>query len=131
MFEFQHYIPTKIMFGVGNLKNIGDEVSKIGKNALVVTGKESSKKEGTLDRVLENLEKKNIKTKIFDDSVTNPPLDVIEEGTEIAKKNKPELIITVGGGSSHDTGKAISLLLSHGSNLSDYTLLCITPSIRI
>lgn len=123
MFGFQHYLPTKIMFGIGNLEKTGKEVAGIGKRVLVVTGAKSAEESGMLKKIVANIEKEGIEVRIFKGILTNPSVEIIEEGAKIATTFKPDVILTIGGGSVHDAGKAISLMATHDGELYDYTLM--------
>lgn len=123
MFGFQYYVPTKIVFGIGNVEKTGKEVAEIGKRVLVVTGSKSAEESGTLKKVVTNIEKEGIEVKVFKGVTTNPSVEIIEKGTNIASTFKPDAILTIGGGSVHDAGKAISLMATHDGELCDYTLM--------
>lgn len=123
MFGFQYYVPTKIIFGIENIEKIGKEVSEIGERILVVTGAKSAEETGTLKKVVTNIEKKGIEIRVFKGVTTNPSVEIIEKGTNIASTFKPDAILTIGGGSVHDAGKAISLMATHNGELCDYALM--------
>jgi alcohol dehydrogenase class IV len=123
MFGFQYYVPTKIVFGIGNVEKTGKEVAEIGKRVLVVTGSKSAEESGTLKKVVTNIEKEGIGVKVFKGVTTNPSVEIIEKGTNIASTFKPDAILTIGGGSVHDVGKAISFMATHDGELCDYALM--------
>lgn len=123
MFGFQCYVPTKIIFGIGNVEKIGREVSEIGERVLVITGAKSAEETGTLKKIATTIEKEGIEVRVFKGVTTNPSIKIIEEGAKIATTFKPDVILTVGGGSAHDAGKAISLMATHDGELCDYALM--------
>lgn len=123
MFGFQYYVPTKIVFGIGNVEKTGKEVSEIGKRVLVVTGVKSAEETGTLKKLVANIEEEGIKVKVFKGVKTNPSIEIIEKGTKITTVFKPDVILTVGGGSVHDAGRIISLMATHKGELCDYALM--------
>lgn len=55
---------------------------------------------------------------------TNPTDSTVYEATRKAAKFSPDMIITIGGGSVHDCGKAVSVLLRNtlSTNIDDYTV---------
>ena len=65
------YMPTKVIVGKDCVRENSD-VFKIGKKALIVTGKNSAKLSGALDDVKYALEKNNIEYVIFDKVMSNP-----------------------------------------------------------
>ncbi len=105
-FVFQN--PTKIVFGKGVLSQVGAEVSKYGKKALLVYGKNSIKANGVYDKVIASLNKSNIEVIEFNGVKGNPILSHAKEGIDLAKKYKVDLVLAVGGGSVLDEAKAIA-----------------------
>ena len=122
MFSFEHNLPTKIVFGVGNVEKVGKEVSEIGEKALIITGQKSSEETGTLKKCISLIEKEGVQTETYKGITTNPMESVIENGAKIAKSFEPEAMVTIGGGSVHDVGRVISLMATHEGNLHEYTL---------
>jgi alcohol dehydrogenase class IV len=80
-----------------------------GKYPLIVTDK-GVIGAGLLEKVKTSLEKEKMKYEIYDGALPDAPIRTVEEGLEIVKKNKHDLIIGFGGGSSIDTAKAISVM---------------------
>ena len=72
MRNFSYYLPANLVFGRGRVKEIGDYVSVYGKKAIIVTGKNSTKKTGLLDRVTGYLNEQKIETVLFDKVSQNP-----------------------------------------------------------
>ena len=64
--NFNYNLPVNIIFGRGRVSEIGSEVLKYGKTALIVTGKTSTKKTGLLDRTIKLLNESDIKIIVED-----------------------------------------------------------------
>ncbi|NIA10985.1 MAG: iron-containing alcohol dehydrogenase [Nitrospiraceae bacterium] len=120
MFDFEHHLPTKIIFGASNVEKVGKEVGDIGKKVLMIIGQKSAEETGTLEKCISLIEKEGVQIEVYKGITTNPLESVIEKGVKIAKSFEPEAIITIGGGSVHDAGKAISLMATHEGNLHEY-----------
>lgn len=129
MNEFSYFLPTKIVFGTGAVIDLANIIKKEfpnKKNILLVTGRNSLKKNLYTDRILRFLEDFTIV--VFDKVSPNPTSDIVNEGIELFKKDKCDLIISVGGGSVIDTGKAIALLLNNNDfSLEDFQTGKIEP----
>ena len=109
MNNFVYYAPTKIYFGKGEESKIGKILKEYGfKKILFHYGKSSIKKSGLYDRVVKSLNEAKIKFVELGGVEANPKLSLVLKGVEIAKKEKVELILAVGGGSVLDSSKAIS-----------------------
>ncbi len=120
MKNFGFYLPTRINFGSGAIEKVGEEAKLLGKRAFVVTGKKSARKKGFLKTVEKSLLKQGVTPVFFEKVEANPSTQIVEKGANLAKKEKCDLIIGLGGGSPMDAGKAISILLTNPSPLSQY-----------
>lgn len=119
--NFNYFQPTRIIFGVGRRREIGIWAKPYGKKVLVVVGPNVEKLlANQFQEMIENLHSEGIEIVIFDHVVSNPTLDSIQEGAEIAKKEKVEFVIGIGGGSTIDTAKAIAVSATHEGNAWDY-----------
>ena len=104
------YMPTKVIVGKDCVRENSD-VFKIGKKALIVTGKKSAKLSGALDDVKYALEKNNIEYVIFDKVMSNPTVECVYDGAETAMEEEVDFVIAIGGGSPMDAAKAAAALL--------------------
>lgn len=120
MINFDYYMPVKLLFGAKKVLNVGEIAKQYGKKALIVTGKNSTKRTGLLDKVKTYLQKEGVTSVVFDKVPSNPLTTTAEEGTRVAKEEKCDLVISLGGGSSIDTGKAIAFLVKNDGNISEY-----------
>ena len=108
MQNFTFHNPTKIIFGKDTIPQIGPEAKAYGKKCLLVYGVASIKKSGLYDTVKGILKKEKISVVEHGGVKSNPLLSHARKGVEIAKKEKVEFILAVGGGSVIDESKAIA-----------------------
>ncbi len=107
------YMPVRVYDEDDCVKNHADDIAALGKCALIVTGKNSAKENGSLDDVTTVLKQKDIEYQIFCDVEENPSTDtVLSAGRQFAGKSI-DMVIGIGGGSPMDAAKAISLVLKH------------------
>lgn len=118
--ESVFYSPTRIIFGEGSLKRVGEEARKFGEKVLIVTGKSSSKKAGSLDEVVNSLTSHNLRVEVFNKVEPDPSVETVEEGAKFAKKCAVDVVIGLGGGSSMDAAKGIALLMTNKGSITDY-----------
>ena len=103
-------IPAKLLFGPGALEQLRDEAKALGKKRLMIVTYPDIRKVGLLDRVTKLLEKSGITNPIvFEKVMPNPRATMIDEGAAIARREKIDFIIGLGGGSAMDSAKAIGL----------------------
>ena len=109
MKAFSYYNPTRIEFGAGKEKNIGQYIAEYGvKKVLIVYGSERIKKSGLFETVVKSLSDKGIAYEQMGGIVSNPVMSKVYEGIELAKATKVDAVLAVGGGSVLDSTKAIS-----------------------
>lgn len=110
MIPFVFAPKTKMIFGVGKEKEIGEIISTYKKNKiLIVYGKKSIIESGLLARVEQSLKEKKIDYVLFGGAEPNPKLSHVEKGIEIVKKENIDFILAIGGGSAIDTAKLIAV----------------------
>lgn len=102
------------------LENVGKETRIVGKRALVVTGKNSARKTGLLQRVEKSLQRAKVETFLFEGVEANPSVETINRGTKLAKEKKCAVIVGLGGGSALDAAKGIAILTTNPGSLLDY-----------
>ncbi|MFC1769339.1 iron-containing alcohol dehydrogenase [Nanoarchaeota archaeon] len=82
---------------------------KFGKRVLFLTGRNAMRNLGFVRKYLDLFKKNGLEVTHFDNISSNPTLKEMEECVELAKNFKPDFIFALGGGSTIDTAKAISL----------------------
>jgi len=113
-------MPTKLLFGQGRLKEVGEETRKYGQKALLVTGKRSAKKLGFTDGVIEYLKSEKVRTVLYDKVEPNPDKQTVDTGATLAKEEGCDIVVALGGGSALDVGKGITVVVSHGGEVWKY-----------
>ena len=120
--NFTYYIPTKVLFGAGQLNNLRNEALP-GKKALIITSNgQSTKKYGYLARVEKELELAGVDHVLFDKVRPNPSRDNVMDGAKKAKENGCDFVVALGGGSVMDCSKCIALMMTNPGDIWDYSL---------
>ncbi len=113
-------LPTKILFGQNSLKELHNQELPFKKALIVTTNGQSVKKYGYLDLLIEELRQARIKYVVFDQIKGNPTHESVIEGSKIARADKCDVIIGLGGGSPIDAAKAIACLATNDGDLWKY-----------
>jgi len=109
------YSPTRIVFGAGCIGSLPDEMASFGKRILLITGKSVARAEA----VTQLLKKGDYSITSF--SITGEPsLRTATDGVALAKSNNCDTVISFGGGSVIDTGKAIAALMNNPGHIENY-----------
>ncbi len=109
MNDFIYEIPTKVYFGENQLSHLGEELKKYGNRVLLTYGGGSIKKIGLYDKVVEEIKKVGLELFEFGGIEPNPRHTSINAAAEICKKEKIDVLLAVGGGSTIDATKVIGV----------------------
>lgn len=123
MYPFVFSVPTKIVFGAGEVKKVGSEAAAFGRKAMLVTYDEAFvKKVGFYDKVADSCRAAGVELLEFFGVKSNPTAEHAAIGIELAKKEKPDVLIAVGGGSAMDTAKYIGIAALYDGDPWDFVL---------
>ncbi|MGN1230517.1 MAG: iron-containing alcohol dehydrogenase, partial [Anaerotignum sp.] len=110
MEQFRYFMPVDTYFGRGCVAAHKDAMAKLGKKAMVVTGRTSAKKNGAQKDITDALDALQIAWVLFDEIGENPDVETVERAAAIAIQEKVEFFIGIGGGSPMDASKAIAVM---------------------
>ncbi len=122
------YNPVNIYIEENCVINRAAEIAAIGTRALIVTGRHSSKVNGSLNDVINALDMYQIPFTIFDDVEENPSTETAAKAAEVGIAFRADVIIGIGGGSPIDAAKAVALLVANPEETKDclYTQKALT-----
>jgi alcohol dehydrogenase class IV len=120
-FEYQH--TGEIIFGNGRISEVGSIVSRYGQRCLIVSGPKKGALRDLYPVVGELLEHLGLEWEHFDGVTSNPTVDLVSMGAKLARTFKADVILGIGGGSSLDAAKAISVEATHEGTSWDF-LFC-------
>ncbi len=121
-FVFDLYIPTKLIFGCGEIKKLSTEELP-GKKALVVISSGTSmRKFGYLDKVLELLGKNHVDAVVYDKILPNPIKEHVMEAAALCRAEQCDFVVGLGGGSSIDSAKSIAVMACNEGDYWDYVI---------
>lgn len=107
--NFSYCNPTKLYFGEDAQNNLTTELQKDGPKVLLTYGSGSIKKNGIYNEVLSALHASGKEIIELPGVMPNPTTDKLLEGAELARRHNVDLILAVGGGSTIDYAKAVSV----------------------
>lgn len=113
--SFEFATATRIVFGAGRLSEIGALARDFGERALIVTGSD----QGRARVLLSRLAAAGVEHSIF--SVAGEPeVATVQSGITQARESGCDLVISFGGGSAIDTGKAVAAMLTNDGDLLEF-----------
>jgi alcohol dehydrogenase class IV len=113
--RFEFATASRIVFGLGAVREVAPTASKLGRHALLVTGRSTERARP----LAAELKASGLSLSFFAIE-DEPALEMIRRGAELGRTNGCDLVISFGGGSAIDAGKAIAALLANGGELLDY-----------
>lgn len=109
----------KIVAGIGAIEKIGEFAQDLAvENAVIITD-EGLFAHGVIDKPKQILEQAGIRVNVIHDTPPEPSVDQVNAILDQANKFDCQLILGIGGGSSMDTAKLVSLLLTNDVKLHD------------
>ena len=114
------FMPVQNIIGPGALDEALQIVGKMCfRKALIVTDPGLSKI-GVANTVSDKLAAQGIPATVFDGAQPNPTVSNVNAGLEALKAAQADLVVSLGGGSSHDCAKGIALVAANGGKIEDY-----------
>lgn len=107
--NFIYSNPTKLYFGDEAQKNLIEALSGFGKKVMLTYGGGSIKRNGVYDDVIAALTAAGKEVVELSGVMPNPTVDKLIEGCKVARENDVDFILAVGGGSTIDYAKAVSV----------------------
>jgi len=110
---YPFYCPSKVLFGADTIKSLGTEAKQLGgRKALIVTDP-GVVQAGLLKPVKDSLEAAGFPYVLYDQVKPEPPIGCVTEGVAKLKAEGCDLVVGIGGGSSMDVAKAISVVATN------------------
>lgn len=122
MYNFDFYMPTRVLFGAGRLQDL--HAQKLpGKKALItISNGKSVHKYGYLAALEKELDLAGVTYEVFNEIRANPTDHNVMDGAKKAKETGCDFVIALGGGSVMDCAKCIALMMTNPGDIWDYSL---------
>ncbi len=116
---YDFLMPSVNFFGPGVISKIGERAKMLGmKKPVIVTDKFlENLKNGAVAQTLASLKKSGVDYVVYNEVEPNPKIHNIKEVKTLYEKEDADSIITVGGGSAHDTGKGAGIIMTNGDDI--------------
>ena len=115
------YAAPKLKFGPGAIAEIGHDVAALGARHVLVVTDPRLLETGHPERVALALREAGVTAEVHDSAAVEPSDASLAAAVDRAKDSpRPDVVVAVGGGSSIDTAKAVSLMLTNPGDLMDY-----------
>ena len=123
MYAFEFSMPTNAIFGEGTVSRVGSVAAGFGKKALLLTYDESLVKElGFYQKVQESCKAAGVELVSCFGVKSNPTVEHARGVIAVAKSEKPDLIIALGGGSVMDEAKFVGVAYKYDGDAWDLAI---------
>src|SRR5271155_2485875 len=119
--------PRLMAVGGGALAELPGMLQRLGLASPLIVTDPFLAGSGHLDRATAHLDRAGIPWTVFSDTVADPTTAVVEAGARRLAEGSFDSLVAIGGGSSIDTAKAISVLVANGGQMRDYKVPAKTP----
>src|SRR4051812_40673258 len=119
--DFRFGPMSRIVFGVGKAREAGSIARELEGTAALVMTDAAVHRLGLTRTIEASLRDAGVRVELFNGVVTEPTLASVEAAVDMCRERACDLIVAVGGGSSMDSAKAVSLLIGNGGRFKDYT----------
>jgi alcohol dehydrogenase len=118
---FGFYIPTVTLMGIGAHKELGSQIKTLGGKRPFICTDKGITKSGLTEKIVAMIrEDVGVEAVVFDGTIPNPTDVNVHAGLKLFKDSNADMIISLGGGSSHDCGKGIGVVATNGGNIRDF-----------
>ena len=121
MDRFSYCLPTHFEFGEDAELEVGRLVSRFsGTKALIVLGKGSARRSGLYARVRTSLDRALLEYAVLSGVQPASQLELVREGIDLARDERVDFILAIGGGSVIDVAKAIAAGVRYRGDVLDF-----------
>lgn len=117
---FGFFIPSVTLIGIGAAKEIPAKISALGGTKPLVVTDKGITGAGITKEITDLLDAADMQYVVYDETIPNPTDKNVHDGVEVYNKEKCDSLITLGGGSAHDCGKGIGLVVANGGKIQDF-----------
>jgi alcohol dehydrogenase class IV len=114
------YSPTKITIGINSVQQVAHEVKQFGGNKVLIVTDPGVIAAKLLEPIESSLKSGDISYIVYDGVEPEPPARVIDQGAAKFQSEGCDLVLGVGGGSSLDVAKGVSILAANKGRILDF-----------
>jgi alcohol dehydrogenase len=117
---YGYFIPSVTLIGIGAAKQIPAKIRDLGGSKPLIVTDKGITGAGITKQITDLMEAAEMAYVVYDETIPNPTDKNVAAGVEAYKKNSCDSLITLGGGSSHDCGKGVGLVIANGGKIQDF-----------
>jgi alcohol dehydrogenase class IV len=118
--DFGFFLPTRILFGLNTWERISEVAREMGFSSMLVVTDEGFSTVPVFQKIIDRISEAGIHCRVFNNLKGEPDTEIAEQGAEFLKKEETDGLLGIGGGSSMDLAKALSVLGTNKGTVSEY-----------
>lgn len=117
---YGYFIPSVTLIGIGAAKEIPARIQSLGGSKPLIVTDKGITGAGITKQITDLLDGAGMEYEVYDKTIPNPTDINVHEGVDAYNAAGCNSLITLGGGSSHDCGKGVGLVIANGGKIHDF-----------
>jgi len=118
--QFQMHMAGRVFFGQGASAKVKDLADSLGAKRVVVVTDKTMQELGVAEKIASFVRGTGREVFIFDEVEPEPSVETTDKAAELAREKSCDLVVGLGGGSSMDVAKAVSILVTNEGSAAKY-----------
>jgi alcohol dehydrogenase class IV len=120
--QYKFFTPTKLLFGEGCSDDVGKWLKELGGSRILLVTDEGIVKIGLAEQIRNRIENEQLTVLTYSEVQQNPTVKNVHDGRNLIAEEDLDAVVALGGGSSMDAAKAMSILSVHYGSITEYEL---------
>ena len=117
---YGYFIPSVTLIGIGAAKEIPAKIKALGGSKPLIVTDKGITASGITKQITDLLDGAGMNYVVYDETIPNPTDTNVHDGVKVYQDSGCDSLITLGGGSSHDCGKGVGLVIANGGKIHDF-----------
>jgi alcohol dehydrogenase class IV len=118
--DFSFFLPTRIVFGLNTAEKVGEAAAEMGLSNVLLVTDESFSRFPIFQKLIDRISEAGINYRVFNKLKGEPDTEIVEQGAAFLREEKTDGLLGIGGGSSMDLAKALSVLCTNKGTVDEY-----------
>ena len=114
------FIPSVTLIGIGASKEIPARIKALGGSKPLIVTDKGITGAGITKTITDLLDEDGMEYAVYDETIPNPTDNNVDAGVKVYNAAHCDSLISLGGGSSHDCGKGVGLIIANGGKIHDF-----------
>lgn len=111
IFQYRQIAP--VTFGCGAIQLLGQQAKELGCTKVILVFDKGVEEAGIPAKAIASLQEAGIDYVTYNKVIADPPQEIVNEAGNLARAEKVDGVVGLGGGSSMDTAKGVGIMLEY------------------